>query len=141
MNAIAESDAGKRNTVNDQGRQQRMWIGLVAAYLLAVQSLFGAYAAGAMAAPDRADFSGFVICSSHGILQQQDGELPDRKQILDYCRWACSVVPVALPPPAGAADIVVVDAAESKALLASGMTVPSRDRKGIPGNPRAPPHA
>lgn len=116
-----------------------MWVALVAAYLLAVQSLLSAYAGGAAAAPVRSDFSGFVICTSHGIVQPQDGEQPDKRQILDHCRWACSVIPAALPPPGETADIVFGHVPEHEAFFHSGVMVPSRDRKGNPRNPRAPP--
>lgn len=124
-----------------QGQKQRFWVALVAAYLLAAQSLLSAYAASALAAPVQPDAAGFIICSAHGIAQPPGDDQPDPRQTVNHCQWACSVVPVALLPPDGVAGGWTDRFPAYTVSFRSHIPMPSPGREGSPGNPRAPPQA
>lgn len=113
---------------------------MLAAYLLAVQSILSAYAMGVLAGPRQPDGAGFVICTLHGVAPQPEDEGPqETQQSLGYCEWACSTLPVAVPPPATSVQKGIVERIETAAFFPPHAPILNIERKGRPGNPRAPP--
>lgn len=111
---------------------------LVAAYLLVLQSVLGAFAFGLGPDASQRDAFGNVICTQEGAAELPGGD-PHRQHMPACCMLGCSLASsVHAPPPAAAA------LARSVVFEAVAFVLPAfrhldfaRDRS--PSNPRAPP--
>ncbi|MBS7701510.1 MULTISPECIES: DUF2946 family protein [unclassified Chelatococcus] len=122
-------------------RQQRgcAWVALVAAYMLILQSVLGAFAIGASASPERNDVFGTILCAPSGDQSGASDDAPVRRHLPDCCLYGCSMfAPVLLSLPAAAETPFEHPVVLSHPLPDFGVRAPLR-RDGSPGRPRAPP--
>ncbi|GGE51018.1 hypothetical protein GCM10007276_30040 [Agaricicola taiwanensis] len=115
-------------------------LGVVLAYALLFQSLLGAVAQGAMAAPGQADAFA-VLCSSHGIASAPQGDGDPAAPSVDCpCATLCRLGAMAGPVvPASAAQLDAPLLAELPAPpVASSVFSPPQFDPGS-GHARAPP--
>ena len=118
-------------------RRKVFWVAVFAAYLLIVQSLFAAFAIGAMAAPEKVDAFGNVICTSHGA--QTKSEPSDPTKAASCCQWGCCSVLTAIALPRDVQGVVSVPAKVIIPTFTPYRSTARSGQEGSPGNPRAPP--
>ncbi|MBN9019318.1 MAG: hypothetical protein J0H11_18045 [Rhizobiales bacterium] len=113
---------------------------LVAAYVLLIQALFGAFAIGASAGPLIDQPGSAVLCAPLGAEPAPDGTpLAPGHHLPDCCLTGCMMFGAAILPPLSAGGIFVpakIDAAPARP-AAIALSVPPR--RGTPIHPRAPP--
>lgn len=116
------------------------WIALVAAYVLLIQALFGAFAIGASAGPLIDQPGGAIICAPLGAVPAPDGSpLPASHHLPDCCLTGCMMFGAAILPPFGAGGIFVPAKADAVPVRPTGIALPAAPRRGTPIHPRAPP--
>ena len=115
-----------------------MWIAFVAAYMLVLQSILTALAAGAMAAPLQRDAFDGIICISHSETQQPQDGSPDRHSLPDCCITGCSMSAAPMPHVTDTL-FVVSEPRESTVVFREHDSPALRLSEGRSGNPRAPP--
>ena len=117
-----------------------MPVALVAAYLLLLQSTFGAFAFGAGPGPSQLDTFGNVICSHEGAARLP-GNDPHPSHLPACCGVGCSMFsPVFAPPPVAAMAPAPLSF-EVVAFVFPAILHLDFARKRSPSNPRAPPPA
>ncbi|MGV6876411.1 DUF2946 family protein [Pseudochelatococcus sp. B33] len=121
-------------------RETRSWVAVVAAYALVIQSLLGAFAIGASAAPSRLDAFGTVICTSHGVEALPDGADPSKSGLMpDHCAVGCCAFAHAILSVPDYTAVPVAFVPQEDAVLRPAPEARASGREGLPGNPRAPP--
>lgn len=112
---------------------------LAVAWVLVLQSMLGAFAAGAGPNPAQLDAFGNVICTHDGAAQLPPGEQPQQHQ-QSCCVLGCTIYSSAFGAPPE--TVALLDGT----VFAAGLLVafPARNDVGFshdwsPGNPRAPP--
>ncbi len=108
------------------------------AWVLVLQSLLGAFAAGAGPNPAQLDAFGNVICTHDGTAQLPPGDQPQQHQ-QSCCVLGCTMFSTAFGAPPETVALF-----NDLALVASAVVFPTAvvfgfDRDWSPGNPRAPP--
>lgn len=112
---------------------------LAVAWLLVLQSLLGAFAAGVGPNPSQLDAFGNVICTHDGAAQLPPGEQPQQHQ-QSCCVLGCNMYSSAFgaPPESFALLDGVAFATSYLVAFPTGNDVGS-SHDWSPGNPRAPP--
>lgn len=121
-------------------RGQGSWVALAAAYILVIQSILGAFALGATAAPLPLDAFGTIICLSHetAALPGDDGSSGPHK-MPDCCTIGCSLFQAAFTPAIAHEGPLFGLNRESATVFRAPPPLVPRASEGSPGNPRAPP--
>lgn len=116
---------------------------LVAAYVLVLQSLLGAFALGAGPAAAATDTFGNVICTHDGAAGRPAGNDQDHGQghRSSCCTLGCAFSASALGPAPDAALHLRTAFAETGAAMAPAPGQPLFSRHRWQANPRAPPAA
>lgn len=116
------------------------WVALVAAYMLAAQTLLVGLTSGLHAAPRSFGGAGLVLCTAEGLnsLPADDDQRTTRR-LPDCCLSAGGLLALAAPPVAahGLAAPPFAEHGAPAFRAHQDRPVPSRD--GSLGNPRAPP--
>lgn len=118
--------------------EARLSVALVAALLLVLQTVAGAFASGTVAAAPR-DAYGNPLCITSGIHDGQ--ELPAKPahgMLPGCCTLACGMAAVLGPVPVDVVGVVRLHAA-LLAPVAPVEGLPTHPPEHSPGNPRAPP--
>lgn len=110
---------------------------LVAAYVLVLQSLLGAFALGAGPAAAATDAFGNVICTHDGAAGQPAGDRHDHQP--PCCTLGCAFSASALGPAPDAALHLRTASAEAGAAMVPAPGQPLFSRHRWQANPRAPP--
>ena len=116
------------------------WVALVAAYMLAAQTLFVGLTSGLHAAPRSLGGAGLVLCTAEGLDSlPADDDQRTSSRLPDCCLSASGLLALAAPPVAES-GLAAPPCTEHEVLVfraRQDRPVPSRD--GSLGNPRAPP--
>ncbi|QIA21767.1 DUF2946 family protein [Mesorhizobium sp. AA22] len=109
----------------------------VAAYLLVLQSVFGAFASGF---PDASQLDAFgnVICTQQGAAQLPGGD-PHQQHVPACCVLGCGMASAAYAPPPVAATVSGIFSVEAVAFVLPAFRHLDFARDRSPSNPRAPP--
>jgi hypothetical protein len=110
----------------------------VAAYLLVLQSLFGAFAHGIQANAAPLDAFGNVICTHEGLAELPAGD-PGQKQLPPCCVLGCMMGTQVLGSPPDAERLQASVAFEVVAFRFPMSDHLTFARERSPANPRAPP--
>lgn len=117
-----------------------MPVALVAAYLLLLQSVLGAFAFGISPSAAQLDAFGNVICTHDGA-----GQLPDSDQHPSHlptcCMLGCSMLSSVHAPPPNAVLALANRSIEILAFVPAASPHLDFPRERSPSNPRAPPSA
>lgn len=113
---------------------------LAAAYLLVLQSVFGAFAFGVGSNPARIDAFGNVICSHEGVVELP-GRDPGPRHMPACCTLGCAVAASALAPPPETEVLFTTACLETAAVVFPESEHLAFGRERSPSNPRAPPLA
>lgn len=119
-----------------------MPVAFVAASMLLLQALIGAFALGAAAASPMADAFGNPLCITSMDEAGSGADRDDHAMLPDCCMALCGMFAPAAPEDRAAHSLLnPLMAASTRLAAASGAVVPSLPLERGPGNPRAPPRA
>ena len=121
--------------------RRRRWgipVAFAAAYLLLLQSMFGAFAFGAGPDASQIDAFGNVICTHEGAVKLPGGD-PHQQHMPACCMLGCSMASVAFAPPSGVGIGPVSLSFETVAFVLASVRHLDFTRERSPANPRAPP--
>lgn len=125
--------------MNIRRKQWSLPVALAAAWLLLLQSTFGAFALGAAPDPTQLDAFGNVICTRDGATQLPGGQRP--AHLPACCTLGCNMVSATYAPPPGVGMAPVSLSFEPVAFVAPVARHLDFTRERSPANPRAPPLA
>jgi hypothetical protein len=111
---------------------------LVAAYLLVLQSVLGAFASGLSPDASQLDAFGNVICTQQGAAQLPGGD-PHQQHMPACCVLGCGMASAAFVPPPAAATVPGSFSVETVAFVLPPFRHLDFTRDRSPSNPRAPP--
>jgi hypothetical protein len=111
---------------------------LVAAYLLVLQSMFGAFAFGLGPDASQRDAFGNVICTHEGVAERPGGD-PHQQHMPTCCVLGCGMVSAAHAPPPDAAALARSLVFDAVAFVLPAFRHLDFARARSPSNPRAPP--